>query len=54
VLPIIGDLDGNGIVNGADMGILLGAWGTLTYDLNGDGGPVGGSDLGVLLGNWTP
>ena len=51
--PLIGDLDGNGRVNGADMGILLGAWGTLTYDLNGDGGPVGGSDLGVLLGNWT-
>ena len=54
VLPLIGDLDGNGSVNGADMGILLGAWGTLAYDLNGDGGPVGGSDLGVLLGNWTP
>ena len=54
VVPLIGDLDGNGSVNGADMGILLGAWGTLAYDLNGDGGPVGGSDLGVLLGNWTP
>jgi hypothetical protein len=53
VLPIIGDLDGNGIVNGADMGILLGAWGTLTYDLDHDGGPVAGGDLGVLLGNWT-
>ena len=51
--PLIGDLDGNGRVNGADMGILLGAWGTLTYDLDGNGGPVGGGDLGVLLGNWT-
>ena len=54
VLPIIGDLDGNLRVNGADLGILLGAWGTLAYDLNGDGGPVAGGDLGVLLGNWTP
>jgi hypothetical protein len=52
--PLIGDLDGNRRVNGADLGILLGAWGTLAYDLNGDGGPVAGGDLGVLLGNWTP
>jgi hypothetical protein len=52
--PLIGDLDGNLRVNGADLGILLGAWGTLAYDLNGDGGPVAGGDLGVLLGNWTP
>lgn len=51
--PLIGDLDGNLRVNGADLGILLGAWGTLTYDLDHDGGPVAGGDLGVLLGNWT-
>jgi hypothetical protein len=50
----LGDLNGDNTVNGADLGILLGAWGTLAYDLNGDGGPVAGGDLGVLLGNWTP
>ncbi|MFO0875682.1 MAG: hypothetical protein U0575_17185 [Phycisphaerales bacterium] len=48
------DLDGNGVVNGADLGILLGAWGTSgpTADLNGDG-IVDGADLGILLGAWT-
>ncbi|MCA9285410.1 MAG: hypothetical protein KDA22_09360 [Phycisphaerales bacterium] len=52
--PILGDLNGDGLVNGADLGILLGAWGTPgPGDLNGDG-IVDGADLGVLLANWTP
>lgn len=47
-----GDLDGNAIVNGADLGLLLGAWGSAgPGDLNGDG-IVGGADLGLLLGSW--
>ena len=46
-----GDLDGNGVVDGADLAILLGAWGTNQYDLDGDG-IVGGSDLAILLGDW--
>ncbi len=48
-----GDLDGSGVVDGADLGGLLGAWGTpgSPADLDGDG-TVGGADLGVLLGNW--
>lgn len=46
------DLDCNGTVNGADLGTLLGAWGTPgPGDLNGDG-IVGGADLGILLGRW--
>lgn len=47
------DLDGNGEVNGADLGIMLGAWGTddCAADLNDDG-IVDGADLGVLLGAW--
>jgi hypothetical protein len=49
---LIGDLDGNGVVNGIDLGILLGAWGTNTYDLSGDG-IISGPDLGLLLANWT-
>ena len=46
------DLNGDGVVNGADLGILLAAWGgSGTSDLNGDG-TVNGADLGVLLANW--
>jgi hypothetical protein len=53
-LPIApADLDGNGFVNGADLGTLLGAWGTSgPGDLNADG-IVNGADLGVLLGAWN-
>ena len=49
---IVGDLDGNGSVNGADLTILLGCWGTACGDVNGDGS-TDGSDLSVLLGNWS-
>jgi hypothetical protein len=52
-----GDLNSDGVVGGADLGILLGAWGACPTsggcpaDLNGDG-IVGGADLGILLGAW--
>ncbi len=48
------DLNGDGMVNGADLGILLSAWGTndAAADLNGDGA-VNGGDLGVLLSAWS-
>ena len=50
--PLLGDLDNNGRVDGADLGALLGAWGTSgPGDLNGDG-VVNGGDLGLLLGAW--
>ena len=50
---VLGDLDGNGFVNGADLGVLLGAWGTAgPGDLNADG-IVNGADLGILLGAWS-
>ena len=50
---IVGDLNGDGVVNGADLGILLAAWGSKggIADLNGDG-VVDGADLGMLLANW--
>jgi hypothetical protein len=49
---IAGDLNGDGIVTGADLGILLGQWGGAgSGDLNGDG-IVNGADLGMLLGAW--
>ena len=46
------DLDGNGSVNGADLGLLLSAWGSDTYDVDGNGDGVNGSDLGIMLGAW--
>ncbi|MBM4111465.1 MAG: hypothetical protein FJ254_08950 [Phycisphaerae bacterium] len=52
---IPGDLDGNGIVDGGDLGMMIGSWGQCagcSADLNADG-TVDGGDLGVLLGNWT-
>jgi hypothetical protein len=52
----IGDLDNNGIVDGADLGRLLAAWGPCSgcqADLNGDC-VVDGIDLGILLGKWGP
>ena len=51
-----GDINGDGFCNGADLGVMLGAWGTegedLAADLDGDG-RVLGSDLGLLLGYWN-
>ena len=50
--PCLGDVNGDGVVNGADLGILLGQWGTGgTADLNADG-VVNGADLGLMLGAW--
>lgn len=45
------DLNGDGVVDGADLGILLGAWGTPACDLDGNG-VVDGADLGIVLGKW--
>ncbi|MFO0874911.1 MAG: S8 family serine peptidase [Phycisphaerales bacterium] len=51
-IPCQGDYDHNGVVDGADLGLLLGQWGTNgNTDLNGDG-IVNGADLGLLLGAW--
>jgi len=48
------DLNGDGTVDGADLGILLGQWGGAgSADLNGDG-VVDGADLGILLAAWGP
>lgn len=49
------DLNGDGIVNGSDLGILLAFWGTdcPLADLNEDG-IVNGADLALLLSAWGP
>lgn len=52
--PPAGDLNADGIVNGADLALLLSRWSTAdaAADLNGDG-TVGGPDLGLLLSSWS-
>jgi thermitase len=51
----LGDLDGDGTIDGRDLGMLLGAWGPCgtgcPADLNDDGA-IDGADLGTLLANW--
>jgi len=51
--PCPADLDGNGLVDGADLGLLLGDWGGPGGDLDGNG-TTDGADLGLLLGAWGP
>jgi len=58
LIALPGDLTGDGSVDGADLAVLLGAWGqcgncgTCSADLNGDC-MVNGVDLAILLGNWS-
>lgn len=53
----LGDLTGNGVVDGADLGLMLNAWGSsggeFDADINGDG-TVNGADLGRLVSRWGP
>lgn len=50
-----GDLNGNGVVDAADLSILLGAWGGSTVGPDIDNsGSVDAGDLAILLGNWGP
>jgi hypothetical protein len=50
-----GDLDGDGDVDGADLGLFLATWGpgyaVTDYDNDGD---VDGADLGLFLAQWGP
>ncbi len=48
------DINGDGSVNGADLGQLLSNWNTdaCETDLNADG-TTNGADLGILLSAWT-
>lgn len=45
------DLNLDGTVDGADLGVLLSGWGSALGDLSGDG-MVDGTDLGIMLGAW--
>ena len=51
-----GDFNDDGVVNGADFGAILAAWGPCSgcpEDLDGSG-EVGGADVGLLLAVWGP
>lgn len=54
--PNVYDLNHDGVVNGADLGLMLGSWGPCPppcpadFDCDGD---VDGGDLGLMLGAWT-
>ena len=54
LMPRSADLNGDGVVDGADLGALLSQWGAQggPADLNGDEA-VDGSDLGEMLSRWT-
>jgi probable HAF family extracellular repeat protein len=54
MIDLPGDLNGDGLINGADLGLLLVAWDSTNppADLNNDG-IVNGGDLGLLLVAWT-
>jgi FAD/FMN-containing dehydrogenase len=53
LMPRSADLNGDGVVDGADLGALLSQWGAQggPADLNGDG-VVDGVDLGKMLAGW--
>ncbi len=54
IFPCPADLNGDGFVDGADLGLMLGAWGACEgciADLTDDGF-VDGADLGLLLSSW--
>ncbi len=52
--PASPDLNGDGFVDGTDLGMLLNSWGARgAADLNRDG-VVDGTDLGQLLAAWGP
>ncbi len=53
--PVFGDINFDGIVNAADLGLLIASWGPCKgcpADLNGDG-IVDAADLGLMIAAWT-
>ena len=55
-LGILGDLNDDGHVNGIDLAVVLGTWGSCSTsncvgDINRDGA-VNAADLTILLSNW--
>lgn len=56
VEPCIGDINQDGLVSSADLGVMIAQWGCTSgcqSDLNMDG-LVNSADLGLLISNWGP
>ena len=47
------DLNGDGCVDAADVGLLLVAWNSVAGDIDGDG-TTDAADLGLLVAAWSP
>lgn len=53
-VPIPGDINRDGLVNGQDLSFALGYWGSSNADADVSGdGIVNGADVTIILGNWT-
>jgi hypothetical protein len=55
--PLLGDINGDSLVNSFDMAAVLSAWGQLGFadnpcDINGDG-TVNSQDMAIVLNNWS-
>ncbi len=50
--PLVGDLNGDGVVNAGDLSIVLSAWGGPDGDVNGDGTTDAG-DLTLVFAGWS-
>lgn len=51
-IPVPGDFDHDRKIDGDDLGVLIGAWGTPNADISGDG-TTDMIDLSILIGGWT-
>ncbi len=49
--PCPADINGDGFIDGADLGLLGAGWNTAAGDVNGDGN-TDGADLGIMLTLW--
>ncbi len=54
MVPCVADLNGDGTVNGADLGLLLSNWGKPgATDLDGNG-TTDAADQAILMAAWGP
>lgn len=51
-VPVPGDFDADRKIDGDDLAVLIGAWGTPLADISGDG-TTDMVDLSILIGGWT-
>ncbi len=49
-----GDMNGDDVVNGADLATVIAVWGEDVGSLTPNSSPIGGDDLARLLANWGP